>query len=116
MSSTKLASQETTKRFAGCVCRQLLPRPKRQLSRFLFVQLARIGHGNMIRASVSLVYLTNLTMLISGFLAGLTPLHAAIANRHWDTAQLVLAIAKAQYVEEEVKEEKFRIKDIALGT
>jgi hypothetical protein len=45
----------------------------------------------------------------------LTPLHAALANCHWDTAQLILAIAEAQFVEEEVKE-KFRIKDIALGT
>jgi hypothetical protein len=54
-------------------------------------------------------------MLTSVFLAGLTPLHAAIANRRWDTAQLILAIAKAQYVEGGVKEEKFRIKDIALG-
>jgi hypothetical protein len=50
------------------------------------------------------------------FPAGLTPLHAAIANRHWNTAQLVLDMAKAQYVKKEVKGKKFRIKGIALGT
>jgi hypothetical protein len=60
-------------------------------------------------------------MLTSVFVAGLTPLHAAIADRRWDTAQLVLAIAKAQYVDGEVKEkvsikDTFPIKDIALGT
>jgi hypothetical protein len=45
---------------------------------------------------------------------GFTPLFAAIAKRQWETARLIMAIAKAQYAPEGTKE-KFSIKDIALG-
>ncbi|KAJ8508418.1 hypothetical protein ONZ45_g9303 [Pleurotus djamor] len=46
---------------------------------------------------------------------GFTPLYAAISAGHWQTARLIIAVAKAQYKEKE-KQADFSTKDIALDS
>ena len=46
---------------------------------------------------------------------GLTPMTLALARRHWDTAKLILAIAKAQYQPSPVRRRAFKVNELFIG-
>jgi hypothetical protein len=46
---------------------------------------------------------------------GYSTMHAALLQRHWDTAELIIAIAAKQYVVEEKKLPKYSTSDMDIG-